>query len=81
LDKKEQDSLAGFSLMQNLYSPNQMWENVQYLHLQSIGLENYLNCVITRGVSLSMEGIVFVSKTLRNPEGMSEITRTKVGLS
>lgn len=78
LDRRSQESLAGYSLMQNLYSDTQMWDNFEYLHIKNIGLEQYLNQVITRGVALSSEGTVFVSRALRNSAGLSEISRTKV---
>jgi hypothetical protein len=78
LNKKEQDSLRKIRGMQSLYCETRMWENAKYLEIRRLGLENYLNQVIANGVSLTSEGIIFVSHALKSNKGLSEITRTKV---
>jgi hypothetical protein len=78
LNKKEQDSLRNIQGMQSLYSATRMWENEKYLEIRRMGLDNYLNKVISKGASLTSEGIVYISHALKNSKGLNEITRTKV---
>ena len=78
LDRREQDSLRQMNGIQYLYSNSSMWENADYLRIQELGLENYLNHVIARGAALSSAGIVCVSRALRCADGLSEPLRIKV---
>ena len=78
LNKREQGSFGSIPATNLRYTVRQMWENPNFKILQKIGIEWYLDKVILRGSSLSPESIVIITRTLKNPIGVSERIRLKV---
>ena len=80
LNKREQGAFGSIPATNLKYSVRQMWENPTFKFLKKIGIEWYLDKVILKGTTLCPEAIVIISRTLKNPIGVSERIRLKVKL-
>lgn len=80
LNRRDQNSFGSLFTKNNIYSVKQLWENPTFKLIKKLGIEFYLDQVISKGSCLCPEAIVIISGALRDVQGISEKLRLKVTL-